>query len=474
MMEDISRNIKRVLAVFLILFVALISYLSYFVVIEGPRIAAKPMNQRLWAKRNEVLRGTIYDRDLKPLTKSERVDRISQKREYLGGAVFAHVLGYVNPRYGITGLEFNYDSELTVDNSTGLLGLFKAKGKQEEKIGNGVRITIDYNTQKAAFDLLGNNRGAVVAIDPRSGEILAMVSKPAYNPNELSKIWEDLQKSENYRPLLNRAVSGLYPPGSTFKAITAVSALDNISGMAARTFKDEGKLVFNQKESLSNYGGTAMGDINLREAFIRSSNVVFGTLGMELGNNKLLDTAEKFYFNRNTPADGIIIDNSRFPKFNKHQIGEIAQSAIGQSKVLATPVQMALVASAIANDGVMMQPMLVSEVLSAKGDRLRSIDSKRIGTVTSKQNADLLKNYMRGAVATGTGANASVAGVNVAGKTGTADHEKADRPPHSWFIGFAPYENPKIALAVIVEEGGTGGGAAAKIASGVFKAYLRK
>jgi penicillin-binding protein A len=476
-LEDISRNIKRVLVVFLLLFIGLISYLSYFVILEGPKIVNKPLNKRLWAKRNEVLRGTIYDRNLNPLTKSERIDRLSQKREYLGGELFAHALGYVDQRYGITGLEYNYDSELMANNNSGLLSLFKLEETQFGKIGNGLKVTIDYDTQKTAFDLLGSNRGAVVALEPSTGEILAMVSKPSYNPNDLSKIWADINKAENNRPLLNRAVSGLYPPGSTFKVITAVSALENIGGIMGTSFKDEGKLVFNQKESLSNYGGEVLGNIGLKDAFIHSSNVVFGTLGMEIGNSKLLNTAEKFYFNKNTPADGIIIDNSKFPKLTKNRIGEIAQSAIGQSEVLATPMQMALVASTVANDGVMMQPKLVSEILNAKEEKLRTIDSKVIHSVTSKENAAIIKELMRGVIVSGTGGNASIQGINVAGKTGTADHANSNggsKAPHSWFIGFAPYENPRIAVAVIVEEGGVGGGTAAKIAGGVMKAYLKK
>jgi penicillin-binding protein A len=475
-LEDISRNIKRVLVVFLLLFVALISYLSYFVIMEGPKIVNKPLNKRLWAKRNEVLRGTIYDRNLKALTKSERIDKLSQRREYVGGELFAHVLGYVDQRYGLTGLEYNYDSELMANNNPGFFDFLKIGEKDIDKVGNGLGLTIDYDTEKAASDLMGNNRGAVVAIDPSNGQIIAMVSKPDFNPNKLSETWDKINKDEG-RPLLNRAVSGLYAPGSTFKTITAISALENIKDINSRVFKDEGKYVFNPKESLQNYGGEVLGNISFKDSYVHSSNVVFGTLGIELGNTKLLDTAEKFYFNKNIPADGLIIDNSRFPKFKSNEKGNIAQSAIGQSAVLSTPMQMALVAATIANDGVMMEPMLVNEVLSAKGDRLKKIQPKVIGTVTSKENAALVKDFMRGVVTNGTGGNASVSGISVAGKTGTADHDdkpNVDEPPHSWFIGFAPYENPKIAVAVIVEEGGVGGGAAAKISSGVIRAYLKK
>jgi penicillin-binding protein A len=472
-MDDFTSSIKKVLFVFLLCFIVLISYLSYFVLFEGPRIVNNPMNRRSWAKRNEVLRGTIYDRNMKALTRSERGDLLTQKREYLGGEVYAHVLGYVDQRYGITGLEFNYDHELMAARTRTFLDNFRDREERAEKVGNGVKITIDDAAQKAAFKLLGNNRGAVVAIDPKTGEILAMVSKPSYNPNKLSEIWQDIVNDSERRPLLNRAVSGMYPPGSTFKAVTAISGLDNISGLKNRAFEDQGKLVFNDGYSLRNYNGTVMGNIRLKEAFSRSSNVYFGSLAIELGPDALFRTSERFHFNKNIPADGIIIDNSRFPKQKSYEPGSVAQSGIGQSDILATPIQMALVASAIANDGIMMKPRLVTEILSPDGAVIRRQRPSVVTMVTSKEHAGLVKEYMREVVVSGTGKAAAVQGITVSGKTGTSEHlASGTRPPHSWFIGFAPYDDPKIALAVIVEEGGTGGGAAAKVASGVFKAYL--
>jgi peptidoglycan glycosyltransferase len=476
-MNDLSNNIKKVMIVFLLLFVVLITYFTFFFIVKGPEAVNSPQNKRLWAKRNEVLRGTIYDRNMKPLSVSKKGEGTSQTREYKGGQMFVHALGYMDVRYGLTGLENRYDNELMANNSLSymeLLKLFKDKGKEKEKIGNSLKVTLDYDIQKAAFDLLGNNKGSVVALNPKTGEILAMVSKPAFDPNNLGDIWSSLVSDKENVPLLNRAVSGLYPPGSVFKVVTAVSALENIKDVANRTFKDEGKIVFNDKYSLSNYGGTAYGSISLKDGFVKSSNVVFGTLAMELGNDKLKATAEKFFFNKETPKDGIIIDNSKFPEISKTEKGNIAQSGIGQSSILASPMQMALVASTIANNGVMMTPMLVSDVMTYEGDKIRTIEPKKAAVVTTPEIASIVKDYMKDVVAKGTGKNAAVAGITVAGKTGTADHNKANAEPHSWFIGFAPYEDPQIAFAVIVEEGGTGGSAAAKIASGVVKAALKK
>lgn len=474
MEKDISINIKKVMIVFLLCFMAIISYITYFELFKAPEVVKSPYNKRLWAIRNEVLRGTIYDRNMKPLTKSERVNTETQKREYTGGELFAHALGYVDIKYGITGLEQKYDPDLMHAQSQSLLEYIKNKGKTEEKIGRNLKTTLDYNVQKTAFDMLGDNRGAVVAINPKTGEVIALVSKPSFDPNNFAKTWADLNKDSN-SPLLNRATSGLYPPGSTFKTVTSVSALENIKDITTRRFEDKGKIYFNDKYSLNNFAGEVWGNIGFKEAFYHSSNAFFGTIGMELGNDKLKATAEKFYFNKDTPSEGLTIKNSRFPTVPKNEKGNIAQTAIGQGAVLTTPMEMALVAGTIANDGVMMRPTIVKDVIDPKGNLVRSIEPQVLSNVTSKGNAVIMKDYMRAVVTDGTGGNAEVDGLKVAGKTGTADHnDKPDSTPHSWFIGFAPYDNPQIAVAVIVEEGGQGGKTAAKIAGQVMKSADRK
>lgn len=474
-MNDFMNNIKKVMLVFLIFFVALISYITYFYMFNSEKAVSSTFNSRLWAERNKVLRGTIYDKDMKALTKSTKIDAVSQKQQYLQGEVFAHALGYMNPVYGLSGLEKKYDEELMGRNTGVSKYLFFSKDT-EEKVGNGLRTTLDSKLQMKAFELLGDKRGAVVAINPKTGEILAMVSKPSYDPNNLNKNWKDIVENKQV-PLLNRAVSGLYPPGSVFKTITAISALENLPSIYDKTFNDEGKLVFNERESLKNYDGEVLGNIDFKTAFVHSSNVVFGTLGIDLGNKALKETAEKFYFNRDTPSIGLTIDNSRFPSYKSNEKGNIAQSAIGQSAVLATPMEMALVVSTIANDGIMMEPMMVKEILDSKGKSIKKIEPKRLEQVITKGNANIMKELMKAVVNEGTGGNATLPGIVVSGKTGTADHNddpSKQEAPHSWFIGFAPYDSPQIAIAVIVEEGGVGGGIAAQITRELIKSYLNK
>lgn len=472
MEKDISTNIKKVFVVFLLCFIVIISYIAYFEFYKSDEVVKSPYNRRLWAIRNEVLRGTIYDRNMKALTKTERIDAENQKRTYTEGAVFAHTLGYVDVKYGLTGLERKYDSELMGIENESILNLINNKGKAQEKVGHSIRTTLDIGLQELGYNLLGNNRGAIVVLNPTTGEVLAMVSKPSYDPNNLDNIMESLQKDEANHPLINRATAGMYAPGSTFKVITAVSALENIKDVTTRKFQDKGKLVFNPKESISNYNGEVLGNIDFKQAFYESSNVFFGSLAIELGNKNLKATAEKFYFNKNIPSEGIVIENSKFPSYKDYEKGNLAQSGIGQAEILATPMEMAMVASTIANDGVMMKPILVNGILDSDGKVVKKVSSSKVSEVISKENAKAMKDLMRAVVTSGTGKSAEVKGLEVCGKTGTADHDDkkgVDEEPHSWFIGFAPYNDPQVAIAVIVEEGGTGGKAAAKIAAQMLK-----
>ena len=492
-MKDNSNSIKQVMVVFIFCFVALISYIAYFQVFSATSIAEQPGNKRIYATSNEVLRGTIYDREGNALTTSERIDALTQKRTYTKGDLYVHALGYNSPIYGAVGLEANYNKELSSysklqNNFTSLLNdfsieklksMFETRKEDEEKIGNSVVTTLDPSIQQAAYNALGNNKGAVVALDPKTGEVLAMVSKPTYNPNDLKGAIEAANAgTADDSPLINRATAGLYPPGSTFKTITLTSALDNIGGITNRTFEDNGKIVFNDNHSLSNANNAVYGTIDLKEAFRVSSNVVFGTLAMELGNDKLKATAESYGFNNSIEANGFTIENSRFPTLKESEVGSIAQTGIGQSSILATPIQMALVSSTIANDGKMMEPTLVSKIIDKDGNVVRTIDPKVRKQVLSSSNANIIKEYMKDLVDSKiSGSWSYFKGTDAAGKTGTADYNLPDgtpAKPHSWFIGFAPADNPKIALAVIVENGGYGSTAAAQVAGTVINTALSK
>lgn len=488
-MNDISKSVKHIMTVFLVCFVAMIGYIAYFQVFKAPDIANDSGNVRLWAKRNEVLRGTIYDRDGNALTTSTRVDAISQKREYTQGALYSHALGYVDSRYGLSGLEASFDEELSKSNgfATDLRSLFTdfnldkfkeaRKNSEKEKIGNSVVTTLDPTLQKIAYDALGDNKGAVVALNPKTGEILAMVSKPSYDPNDMKPVMDAANSgADKNSTLINRAVAGMYPPGSIFKTVTLSSALENIPGVTNRTFTDDGKITFPDGSTLNNFAKTSYGQISLRKALQVSSNDVFGELAMELGNDKLKATAESFGFNQKIPAIGTTIATSKFPKLESYEQGMIAQSGIGQSSILATPMQMALVAATISNDGAMMQPKLANKVMDSDGNTIKMIEEKTLSQVIPIDRAQIIQDYMKNVVDNNLSRWPALKGTNAGGKTGTADYNLEDgKPatPHGWFIGAAPIDDPQIAIAVIVENGGSGSSLSAIVASKVIQEALK-
>lgn len=492
-MKDVSNNVKQVMVVYIFLFVALISYIAYFQVFTAPKMAEESANPRIAIIKNEVLRGTIYDRDGNALTTSSRVDSTTQSRTYTQGDLFAHALGYSSNIYGVKGLEATYDEELSTysklsNNFSSLLNdfsmdklktLFESRKEDEEKVGNGIVTTLDTNIQKVAYDALGNNKGAIVVLNPKTGEVLAMVSKPTYNPNNLAvEITQANKGTATNSPFINRVTAGMYPPGSTFKIVTTASALKNMSNATTRIFNDTGKIEFPDGRTLNNDSNAVNGSINLKTAFEKSSNFVYGTLAMELGNDKLKATAESFGFNNSIDGNGVVVENSIFPKLGASEVGNIAQSGIGQSSILATPMQMAVVASTIANNGKMMELSLVNQIVDKDKQIVKTIDPKQKSQVLDTKSAATITEYMKNLVDSKTSSSwSTLQAINAAGKTGTADINDPvtgqPQKPHSWFIGFAPANDPQVAIAVIVENGGYGSEAAAPIAGTVLKAALK-
>ncbi len=486
-MNNLSNNIKKVIILYLLLFLATISGMIYFLIVQAGELEESSYNKRIWIEREKVSRGTIYDNDNEVLAITDE----NGQRKYPDGAAFSHIVGYYRVNESIAGLEKQYDKYLRGDCFLGISELvdkvdnaIKVKDSDDGFMadkGYDIVTTLDAAVQKKAYDMLaGENggNGAVVAIEPQTGKVLASVSYPAFKPLADSSTWQGYNKDEN-APLFNRAFSGLYPPGSTFKMVTLLSALQNIEDVDQRVFQDDGIIVFNDQESISNSHG-AMGEISLQKAFIKSSNVVFGELGIELGNGNLKNTAGQLFFNKEFSIDGFSVKESNFPTLSSWEKGDIAQSAIGQGQVVVSPAQMAIITSIIANNGLYKEPYIVEKIVNDNGyvvqDRRFSSNSVRI---ISEENAKVIKKYMKKVVEDdeGTGSrNARISGVEVCGKTGTAqygDKTGDETQEHSWFVAFAPAEHPKIAVAVIVEGGGAGSGKAAIIARKVIIEALK-
>jgi peptidoglycan glycosyltransferase len=354
--------------------------------------------------------------------------------------------------------------------------------------GGTVVLTLDPQAQQAAYRGLEGKRGAVVALDPKTGAVLAMVSRPSYDPSRLSS-FEPAEIREYYTqlndaeddPLLNRAISQTYPPGSTFKVVTAAAALAEGGVTPEDRIPSPRQLDLPQTDrNLSNFGDSACtGETStLADALRVSCNTAFGSLGLSLGEDKLRKQAQAFGFDEGGLRVPTRVATSVFPE-DEVSPPNLAFSAIGQFEVRATPLQMAMVAAGIANDGEVMKPHLVREVQSPDFSVLEQPDPEVLNRAVSGDVAAELTRMMQLVVSDGSGGRAAIDGISVAGKTGTAQGAEG-AAPDVWFIGFAPAEDPKIAVAVVVEDGGplgragSGGAVSAPIAADVMRALLRR
>jgi peptidoglycan glycosyltransferase len=422
--------------------------------------------------------------------------QLKYQRHYPQGPLYADITGYYSIIFGRSELEEAYNPYLSGDAPELIPQTLIDQVLGRPKRGATVVTTIDPAIQRAAERELGTQPGAVVAIDPHTGDVKAIVASPTYDPNELASqdpkqvraAWDRLNSNPD-KPLLSRAIDELYPPGSTFKLVTAAAALENGFGPDS-TWPNPPVLDLPQTTAtLENFGGEhclgGASQITLAQALTISCNVVFGQIGLRLGGAKLAAQAHAFGFapdasDGDVPFD-IPFQEGVFPEasYFSDRLPAVALSAIGQDNVAANPMQMALVASAIANGGSEMRPRLVSEIRDPSGQVVESFAPEVFGQPISSQTAIQLTQMMVSVVQSGTGTAAQIPGVEVAGKTGTAQHGEG-LAPHAWFVSFAPAQNPKIAVAVIVLDGGslgseaTGGVVAAPIARAVMEAALHE
>lgn len=479
--------LRRLAAVVVAMFVTLMLGATWVQFVQAPTLNNDARNVRTLYREYDNARGPIVVAGTSVASSTPVDDSFGYLRAYADGPLYAPVTGFYSVVYSRSGIEQAMNTEL--NGSADALFYSRLEdlitGRQPQ--GAAVELTIDPAVQAAAYAALGGQRGAVVALDPSTGAILALVSTPSYDPNVLAShdtaavrdAWAALV-ADPAGPMVNRAIAGdTYPPGSTFKLITAAAALE--SGLTAQTpvaAPDELDLP-NSSAVLTNYGGSscsATGAMTLLDALRISCNTAFGQLGLTLGDDALRDQAEKFGFD--TALDvPLRVTPSRFPSAEAIDAPQTALAAIGQYDVRATPLQMAMVAATIANGGERMAPYLVANVRSQDLTVVQTTEPQSLGRAVSPATAAALTEMMAAVVADGTGTAAQIAGVTVAGKTGTAQTTD-DAAPHAWFTAFAPAENPRVAVAVVVENGGdlgseaTGGRVAAPIARAVIEAVL--
>lgn len=422
-------------------------------------------------------RGSIYDRDGNLIAGVEVRDGVGY-RVYPDPAT-AYVAGYYAPlQYGLTGLEATYDEELR-----GVAGgnpITEALNQllHSEPEGNNLILSLDAGVQDTAQQLIGDRTGAVVVLDIKTGATIALVSNPAYDPSQLvatttderdaaAAYWSTLVNDPD-SPLVLRATSGQFTPGSTFKTVTAAAAIDTGIADPNDVYEDNGSLTVDGREIVeNNRPDDSIDQWTLTEGYMYSLNVVFAQVGLEVGASDLEKYAAAFGFGSGIPYDLPVVESQLANNldFLDSQVA-LAETAFGQGQILATPLQMALIAACVANDGKMMQPYLVDSIESADGDELRSVDPSVWRTPISSSTAQTLQQMMIDAVEQGSVSGAAVPGYTVGGKTGTAETGSGD--PHSWFIGFIGDPEPRYAVAVVLEHGGGEVGAAVSIGQGVL------
>lgn len=443
--------------VFLFMFVAL--YLVYFQLFKAKSLADNSHNRRLWLNEDLVKRGSIYDRNENVLAYSEKDGSGKQVRIYNYPQASAPVTGYSSNTYGKTGIEKSYNKELLAISGENFSNFRKMVVKNDT--GNDLHLSLDQNIQNIVYNYLSAYKGSCVIMNPSTGQILAMVSTPSFNPNTLDNDWNNLIQTTDGR-LVNRATLGLYRPGSVFKIITSASILEN---KIDTSYKDEGSEII-QGFEIKNYGDQIFGNLDLRSAFINSANTYFANKAVNLGKDKLGKTSEKFVFNKDYEFD-LDKNNSVIP-FKDLNEADLAMTGFGYGKTQITPLHMAMITSAIANDGVMMRPRLVDKITNKEKEVIFEADDEVLSKATSEKTANTIRDMMVEVVNSGTGTNAYLNWVQLAGKTGTAD--KADGNVDAWFVGFAPAYEPKIAFALVIEDSqGTGGEVAAPLARNIVR-----
>jgi len=465
---EVDRPVRRLFWLFALLFVALIGQLTYVQVWAAPSLKVHPANTRAIEDEMRVERGVILSADGEQLA-ANRKQGPYFLRSYPQGDLTSPWLGYNSLRYGRAGVERVYNEELS--GQGGLLdvvGLWDRITGQPRR-GADLKLTVDMRLQRTAVQALGARKGAVVALDPRTGAVLALVSYPRYDPNRLEELWPELNQDPG-TPLLNRGTQGLYPPGSVFKIITAAAALETGVVRPDSAFEDTGSERFGGYE-VHNYGDKVYGEHDFTRAFASSINTTFAKVGVQTGADTLVRYAEAFGFGKDVPwrLGGAV---SRFPSASVLETAGLAQVSFGQAGVLSSPLLMALAAAAVANGGRIMEPYLVQEVRDYYGNLVMQAKPEVWLTPITPRTAATLAQLMVEVVKRGTGTGAALAGVQVAGKTGTA--EVAGAAPHAWFAGFAPASDPQVVVAVVVENGGSGGSVAAPIARQVLAAALRR
>lgn len=449
-------------------FLALGTYLCIYVSTHKEELINNTYNPVQEILINSTVRGNIYSRDKIVLATTQEDRNGNETRLYPFYNIFSHTIGYsTNGRAGVEALANYYliNSNQPVSEKMG------AEFKGEKYKGDGVITTLDVNLQKVAYSAMGTYNGAVIVTNPKTGEILSMVSKPDFDPNEIDEIWDDLLKDENSSVLLNRATQGLYPPGSTFKILTLLEFIrENPEDYIQYNFSCDGKLDL-KEGSIECFNHQKHGYVTLRSSFAKSCNSSFGNIGLKLDREKYQKTLEDCLFNKDLPLTMSYAKSSVLISEDYDDI-TMVRTAFGQGSTLMTPMHINLITQAIANGGMLMKPYIVSSVVNSNLNTVKEFEPEEYKQLMSATEADIIKDMMESVVTEGTGKKLKNKDYSVAGKTGSAEYSDSTNLTHSWFTGFAPLEDPEICVTVILESAGSGNIYATPVAKKIFNEYF--
>ena len=451
------------------MFLALIINIVVFVNGRSYDVISDSHNPRQALLAHQNIRGSIKSRDGQILAVTN-VSENQETRLYPYGDLFAHVVGFST--MGKTGIEDMMNMNLVTSNSP-LSSKVDNDITRSKDRGDTVVTTLDIPLQQCAYKSIGFYKGAIVVSEVKTGKILAMVSRPCFDPNNIEAEWESIVEDDSSSILLNRATQGLYPPGSTFKILDLLEYVkEHPTDYENYGYQCNGRYNYDGKK-ITCYHGTVHGYQNLRSSFALSCNCSFANIAMSVDRGKFGNTLKGLLFDSELPLE-LEYKKSHTPISAEAEDSDVVQGAIGQGKTVITPIHLNMITACIANKGVMMKPMLVEHIENAEGDVLKTYEPAVYKKLAGEAESAVVADYMHSVITSGTGSFLKNATYSSAGKTGSAETDSSSNNSHAWFTGFAPYEDPEIAVTIIIEGAGTGGTYAVPIAKRLFDCYFEE
>ncbi len=455
---------------FLVLFAVMIGYLGYFTATREQEMINNSYNSRQEILLSRNYRGAIYSRDGEVLAETVLDGEQNETRVYPFGPLFSHVVGYsTQGRMGVEALANYY----LINTNTSLNNKVANDMAGVKNPGDNVYTTLDAQIQEVADSELSIYRGAIVVTEVSTGKVLAMVSHPNFDPNEIQEIWDSLVEDDSNSVLLNRSTQGLYPPGSTFKIVTALEYIrENPTSYNGYSFQCPGYFEVDGSR-INCYHGSVHGQVDFNRSFAKSCNASFANIGMGLDREAFADTLEELLFGEELPLPLAHAKSSTAVSADI-SANSMMQTSIGQGTTQITPMHLNMITCAIANDGILMKPYFIDHVENDAGNIVKSFKPNAFGRLMSEEEAAAVTQLMTEVVENGTATKLSGLAYTAAGKTGSAEYNNIKGDSHAWFTGFAPAEDPEVCVTIIVEGAGSGGDYAVPIAKRIFDAYFRE